>query len=125
MNNNVLAKPKGNSTIVHTFTWRNITPGTEVETDYTLAQWKAFKNTYDQNSVEAPSIFVTENPRFEYNDTNVNKVVSLDGIYSDTSGNSYSGSITLPAYGSKILAKTGDIVSGGAVGVVGLRVILV
>ncbi len=69
----------------------------------TLAGWQSL-TSQDANSVKSPISLTDINKiRFEYNATNSNKVVSLNGSYIDVNGTKFSGSITLLPYSSAIL----------------------
>ncbi len=74
---------------------------------YTLSQWKAFVTPQDANSNAAPNTITDPNNlRFEYNDTNSNKTISLGANYIDMKNVAYNGSITLLPFTAAILILT-------------------
>jgi hypothetical protein len=80
-----------------------------VETRHTLAQWKAAYPGRDQHSLKSPITITSENDlRFEYNETPVNKTISLGRNYIDVKGVSYPGTIILLPYTSAVLIKSDD-----------------
>jgi hypothetical protein len=97
--NNGYVKPADNGKVVRT--WSAGWSGSAIARS--LDDWQSFSGQ-DNNSYESPVSFTDLNRiRFEYNASNSNKVVSLDGSYIDVKGNTYSGSITLAPYSSAIL----------------------
>ncbi len=96
---NCYAKPINNSLIART--WSEGWHSTAVMRS--LSGWQSFTGE-DENSYISPiSVNDVNKIRFEYNGTNSNKVVSLDGSYMDVRGTSYSGTITLLPYTSAVL----------------------
>jgi len=69
----------------------------------TLSEWQAFSGK-DANSFKSPLEITDINKiRFECNESNSNKIVSLDVGYLDVKGTKYSGSVTLLPYSSVVL----------------------
>lgn len=64
---------------------------------------------FDDMSLLTVSSVTINNPddyiRFEYNETDAAKNISLSGSYKDVSGTSYSGTVSIPAFSSKIFLK--------------------
>jgi len=74
--------------------------------NYTLAQWQA-ASPYDANSHKSPIALTDPNKiRFEYNETGSPRVVPLTANYMTVDGTVYTGSVTIPAYGSVVLLQT-------------------
>lgn len=108
-NNNYYAKPISESSSHIKFNANN----------YTFSGWKSASGGKDANSYGYGATMTWPTPitgstvtRFEYNELKVNKVVSLDGIYKDIQGNTYTCSITLSPFASKVLIKTGTGCAG-------------
>jgi len=100
-NNNYYARPIDDNASIYTY---------QPSTGYvnrTLASWQSFSGQ-DANSHTSPvSISNVSNLRFEYNETNSNKIVSLGSdSYMDVTGTTYTGNITLTPYTSIVLIKT-------------------
>jgi uncharacterized repeat protein (TIGR02059 family) len=96
---NCFAKPVDNSYVARTWSggWNS------VATNRSLSNWQSFTGM-DRNSFISPvSVTDLNKIRFEYNPTNSNKVISLDGNYIDCKGSKYTGSITLLPYTSAAL----------------------
>ena len=83
-------------------------------TSYTLATWRTYSGE-DANSMVSPySVTNADELYVAYNPTNTTANVTLTAAYKDISGSTYTtGSISLPAYGSKMLFYTGEISGGG------------
>jgi len=74
-----------------------------------LAQWKSVSGQ-DANSKKSPLTITDVNDlRFEYNETNVNKTISLPFNYVDVRGATYNGTITLAPFTSTVLIKNGTV----------------
>ena len=105
MDNNYYARPVDD----------NLTIAVEVRTpsySYTLYNLSGWKGLFgkDANSSKSPMAIADINDlRFEYNETNTAKVVSLPYKYIDLQSAVYDGSITLQPYTSAILIKNTSI----------------
>jgi uncharacterized repeat protein (TIGR02059 family) len=96
---NCYAKPIDNSYIART--WEGGWYSTA--TNRSLSNWQSYLGQ-DRNSYSSPiSINNIDKIRFEYNASNSNKTVSLDGSYIDAKGAKYSGTITLLPFTSSVL----------------------
>ena len=72
---------------------------------YTLADWKALSG-YEKNSKKSPvTIVQTGDVRFEYNPTAKPVAITLNQEYTDVTGRSYQGKISLAPFSSLILMK--------------------
>jgi parallel beta-helix repeat protein len=72
---------------------------------YTLADWKTLSG-YEQNSKKSPVTIVhTGDVRFEFNPGASPVTISLPNEYTDVTGRSYQGTISLPPFSSLILMK--------------------
>jgi uncharacterized repeat protein (TIGR02059 family) len=69
----------------------------------TLAEWKAYSGKDANSNISQGSITNINQLKVIYNETQVNKIVTLDAGYIDVTGKKYSGSITLLPYTSVIL----------------------
>lgn len=83
--------------------------GKNVKRMLNLNEWKS-THPYDPSSKKLPSLsfsIVNSNNlvRFEYNETQKNKTIALNGIYTDVKNKSYSNKIVLKPYSSIILLK--------------------
>ena len=97
--NNCFAKPINNSLIART--WTSGWNGAAIMRS--LSGWQSISGQ-DKNSYISPiSVNDVNKIRFEYNASNSNKVVSLDGSYLDVKGTKYPGTITLLPYSSAVL----------------------
>ena len=77
---------------------------------HTLGSWKTAYPLLDQHSTKSPKkVNSVYDIRFEYNETTVNKTISLGANYIDMKGISYPGSITLAPFTSTILIKNDTI----------------
>ena len=96
---NCYAKPLDNTFISRAWS----TGWNSVPTNRSLSNWQSYTGK-DRNSYVSP-IGTTDANKiiFEYNTTNSNKPVTLDGSYIDVTGAKYSGSITLLPYSSVVL----------------------
>lgn len=96
---NCFAKPIDDTFVAKT--WNDGWNG--AATNRSLSNWKLFTGK-DINSYASPiAISDVSKIRFEYNASNSNKTVSLDGSYIDVKGAKYSGSLTLLPYTSVVL----------------------
>jgi uncharacterized repeat protein (TIGR02059 family) len=96
---NCYAKPINNTYIAKT--WDAGWYSTAVY--HSLANWQSFSEQ-DKNSYISPVAISDVNKiRFEYNASNSNKVIALDGSYTDVKGIKYSGNLTLLPYTSAVL----------------------
>ncbi len=78
-------------------------------TYYNIAGWQTYSGK-DANSLKSPKTITDVNDlRFEYNETALNKVVSLPYNYMDVTGATYNGTITLAPYTSAVLIRNGAI----------------
>jgi parallel beta-helix repeat protein len=96
---NCYAKPLDNTLIARAWS----TGWNSVATNRSLSSWQSYTGK-DRNSYISP--IGTTDPNkiiFEYNTTNSNKPVALDGSYIDVTGAKYSGSIILLPYSSVVL----------------------
>ncbi len=96
---NYFARPLDNSSMARTWSqgWYS------QQYNRSLSNWQSFTDQ-DWNSKPSPiSLSDVNKIRFEYNASNSNKVVSLDGSYIDVKGAKYSGSLTLAPYSSVVL----------------------
>jgi len=99
---NYFARPVNNDNYIEV--WKNAwgwAPGDREA--YNLSEWQS---KYGKDSHSGPSPVTVSDPskiRFEYNATNANKLVSLDGSYIDVKGTKYSGTITLSPYSSAVI----------------------
>lgn len=76
---------------------------------FTLADWQA---TYGQDAgslKSAVSVDRDSDFRFDYNSTDQNLSVSLNGMYSDVSNTARTSTITLPAFGGSVMINTSDV----------------
>lgn len=96
-----------------------LTPNPTVQVRYTpaggAAKWEtisfdSWKNTYGKDAQSrVPALKLTSDSewssrvRLETNPSTIPKTVTLDGTWADPKGNSYSGTVTLPAFGSVVL----------------------
>ncbi|WP_086503372.1 Ig-like domain-containing protein, partial [Algoriphagus ratkowskyi] len=102
--NNVYSRPVNENNTI-----RLETPGKNG-----LINLQSWKDTYwlDRSSSNSPATYdsdkmeIDEFIRFEYNNSNSSKSVSLSGTYVDLKGKILSGSVELPAYSSVLLLKT-------------------
>jgi parallel beta-helix repeat protein len=81
-----------------------------------LAGWKASSGLDAASQVSPITITNLADLRFEYNATNAPVVVSLGANYIDMRNVAYPGSITIPAFRSAVLIRTGGIVAAPARG---------
>lgn len=96
---NCYAKPVDNAYIARTWSggWNS------AATNYSLSNWQQYTGK-DKSSFTSPVVLTDGGRiRFEYNASNSNKSVSLDGSYIDVKGTKYSGTITLSPYSSVVL----------------------
>lgn len=81
-----------------------------VFTQRNLAGWQVL-NGQDAHSKKSPKTITSlSDLRFEYNESNQDKMVGLPYQYIDVKGNFYNGSINLPPYSSAVLIKNGNII---------------
>ncbi|MEJ7767732.1 MAG: PA14 domain-containing protein [Chitinophagaceae bacterium] len=79
--------------------------GAHYDKGVTLEQWKAMYGK-DLNSKKSPvELFNADLIRFEYNTTATTKSIALDGEYIDVYNNSYTGSVDIEPFSSRILMK--------------------
>ena len=86
----------------------------------TVSEWQAYSGQ-DANSTKSPQTVASESDiRYEYNETNMTKTVSLSQPMMDMRGVKYTGSITLQPYKSVVLIKdvTSALVPGAPTSVV-------
>jgi uncharacterized repeat protein (TIGR02059 family) len=96
---NCYAKPLDNTYIART--WLNGWNSTA--TYRSLSDWRSLSGK-DGNSFISPiSLTDVNRIRFEYNSTNSNKAIALNGNYIDVKGTKYSGTLTLPPFSSVVL----------------------
>jgi parallel beta-helix repeat protein len=76
---------------------------------YDLQGWKTFSSQDTNSLVSVKTITDVNDFRFEYNATSYNKIVDLDGSYSDIVGNNYNRNITINPYSSTVLIKNSNI----------------
>ena len=69
----------------------------------TLSEWKSYTGKDANSKISQVTITNVNQARIIYNETKVNKIVSLDAGYIDVTGKKYSSSITLLPYTSVIL----------------------
>ncbi len=104
--NNVYARPISEPATIKAFV--TLWDGTA----FNLSSWKTISGQ-DANSRTSPiSITNTSDLRFEYNETNTNKVVALSVPYIDVFGTVYSGSITIFPHKSVVLIKSQSNTTG-------------
>jgi hypothetical protein len=100
--NNAYTRP-----IAETQTFQKSVPSTA---NYTLAGWKSYTGKEASSRTAGVTVTTTNDLRFDYNATGSSTGVSLGGnSYQDAFGNSYSGTLSLAAWSSKVLIK----VAGG------------
>lgn len=102
---NYYARPIVQTGIIKTF----IRTPTFSATDRTLSDWQSYSGKDSHAHTTPKTVTDTNNLRFEYNATNVNKTISLDANYIDVKNVSYNGTITLAPYTSAVLIKNGAI----------------
>lgn len=96
---NCYAKPLDNAYISRVWS----TGWYSTPTNRSLSGWQSFTGK-DKNSYISPIVLTDANKIiFEYNPTNSNKLITLNGSYIDVKGAKYSGSITVLPYSSVIL----------------------
>jgi uncharacterized repeat protein (TIGR02059 family) len=96
---NCYAKPIDNAYVARTWEGGWNSP----VTNRSFSGWQSYSGM-DRNSFISPIAVSDVNKiRFEYNATNSNKIVTLDGSYIDVKGTKYSESITLVPYSSAVL----------------------
>jgi hypothetical protein len=97
---NYYARPLDDNNMLRTF----VPPTT---TYYNVSGWSTF-TAQDIHSKQSPKTTTTVSDlRFEYNATNSNKTITLDGNYIDAKNVSYNGTITLAPYSSAVLIRNG------------------
>ena len=102
LDSNYWARPMDDNTTIN-YSINNYASGA----NFTLAQWQAY-SSQDAHSKKSPKTVTTINDvRFEYNSTEANKTISLDGNYIDVKNVSYNGTITLAPYTSAVLIRNG------------------
>ena len=70
-----------------------------------LVAWQA-QSGQDLHSKKSPTAVTSmDDLRYEFNDTTINKTVTLDGTYIDVTGASYAGTITLAPYTAAVLIR--------------------
>lgn len=107
--NNYYSKPISNSKFILTY---NGPFGVDSRDHYgypSLSEWQSFSGQ-DKNSKSVTNTITDVNKiKFEYNPTKSNKTISLGGVYVDSKGTTYNGSIVLKPFSSAVLIKTGEI----------------
>lgn len=97
--NNYFARPINDDNYIDV--WYGAWDG--LRSAYNLSEWKS-KYGKDSHSQSTPiTVTDTSKIKFLYNASTSNKVVSLDGSYTDVKGAKYNGSITLAPYTSAVL----------------------
>lgn len=98
-NYNCYAKPIDNTYVVKTWSggWNS------TSTNRSLSNWQSFSGKDGNSYISPVAVNDVNKIRFEYNASNSNRVVSLDGSYIDVKGTRYSGTITLAPYTSVVL----------------------
>jgi len=87
-------------------------PGTSSSFQKTFAEWQTF-SSQDANSHKSPQAITSANDlQFEYNETKVAKVVTLNQPMIDVKGTKYVGSVTLQSFTSVVLIKDYNPVTG-------------
>ncbi len=100
--NNYYCRPSFESYVISTY---YVTGNGVVDKAVDLDGWKAMFGkdaSSKKSSVNIPSF---DYIRFEYNPSATVKMVALEGTYVDVKGNTYSGSVSIPAFSSAILLK--------------------
>jgi hypothetical protein len=115
-NNNFYARPVDDNKTLHCDFSQPDGAGAQ---HYTLEQWKAAFRL-DASSKKSPLTFkgkIEDSLRFEYNDANEVKTVSLDAAYIDVQGTAYAKTFTLQPFSGVVLFKnkTGLAAPGKAI----------
>jgi len=97
--NNYFARPLNDNQTIRT--WSGGWYGSAV--NRSLSSWQSFTGQDQHSGISPISLSDESRIRFEYNPTESNQVVSLDGSYIDVKGAKYSGSLTLAPYTSVVL----------------------
>jgi hypothetical protein len=104
-NNNYFARPIDDNKTIHCDFYQSGGAGTQF---YTLDQWKSYFGL-DAASKKSPITYnanINDSIRFEYNASDVPKVINLDASYIDVKGTQYAGVLTLAPFTSVVLLKT-------------------
>lgn len=107
-NNNVYARvrPSNDPGLI----WLDVNSGSDVFKS--LSEWKSFSGQ-DANSTESPVALTTSsNLRFEYNASSNPKVVSLGEKYVNMKNVDQTCTLTIPAWSSVVMIKTGTTCTG-------------
>ncbi len=103
--NNVYARPIDDNRTIHCDFYQSGGAGTQY---YTLDQWRQnFK--LDASSRRSPLTFranIDDSIRFEYNATDVAKVVNLNGSFVDPKGTPYAGALSLAPFTGVVLLRS-------------------
>lgn len=81
----------------------------------TLSNWQALTDQDDNSSLTAKTAAVEGDIRIEFNSTSAATDVSLGAVYKDVEGNTYNGTVNLPAYSGKLLIYHAALTGGNAV----------
>ena len=113
MDSNYYARPLNENGSIRVIIHQFHQGATQIAKNYDLETWKSLYGK-DKASKCSPKTFSTTiNPddviRFEYNPTQSNKTVKLDGAYIDVKNNHYNNSIELAPYTSIVLLKDKNI----------------
>jgi hypothetical protein len=105
LNNNYYARPIDDNATIQV---DNLWSGGSGTAYLSLAQWKS---SYGQDaaSQKSPLTYasnINDNLRFEYNDGNTTKVISLPASYVDVKNNQYAGNIALAPFTGLVLLKS-------------------
>jgi parallel beta-helix repeat protein len=103
--NNVYARPIDDNRTIHCDFYQSGGAGTQY---YTLDQWRQYFSL-DPASRRSPVTFkanIDDSIRFEYNASDIARVVNLDGSYVDVKGTPYAGSISLAPFTGVVLLRS-------------------
>jgi parallel beta-helix repeat protein len=104
-NNNVYARPIDDNRTIHCDFYQSGGAGTQF---YTLDQWRQYFSL-DAVSKRSPVTFksnIDDSIRFEYNASEVARVVNLDGSYVDAKGTPYAGAISIEPFTGIVLLRS-------------------
>jgi len=77
----------------------------------TFDQWKLYSAKDANSHLVTTTVSDTSKIKFLYNDTTITKTYELSGTYIDVYGVSYTSSVSLAPFTSKILFKTSDVIT--------------
>lgn len=102
---NVYARPMSINTPIQSYLYG----ATPTNQSYTLASFRTLNGQDATSTISPISISNVADMRFEYNETDINKTISLPFDYIDPRNNHYNGTVTLLPHTSVTLIKFGPV----------------